>query len=143
MDKKIKTENLRGHKIIFVSALRFLSTLILIFSAIVIYAQPNKQQKYDINDPRNPDCPCHQQQKIAEKEYRELMDRNGISNKNLFEREIKSGYVNRSNFKKYEVKSMHKKKQRKNSFLRMIKYRLSHRIRTGKIHPDYSACYKW
>jgi hypothetical protein len=26
--------------------------------------------KYDLNDPRNPDCPCHKAQKLAEDEYR-------------------------------------------------------------------------
>ena len=26
--------------------------------------------KYDINDPRNPDCPCHKAQKLADDEYR-------------------------------------------------------------------------
>jgi hypothetical protein len=26
--------------------------------------------KYDLNDPRNPDCPCHAAQKLAEEEYR-------------------------------------------------------------------------
>lgn len=25
--------------------------------------------KYDINDPRNPNCPCHKYQKIADEEY--------------------------------------------------------------------------
>lgn len=27
------------------------------------------QQQYDINDPRNPNCPCHQWQKKADEEY--------------------------------------------------------------------------
>lgn len=26
--------------------------------------------KYDLNDPRNPDCPCHKAQKLADDEYR-------------------------------------------------------------------------
>lgn len=29
--------------------------------------------KYDINDPRNPDCPCHQYQKLAEQEYQQMI----------------------------------------------------------------------
>lgn len=28
-----------------------------------------QQQEYDINDPRNPNCPCHQWQKKADEEY--------------------------------------------------------------------------
>lgn len=30
------------------------------------------QQEYDINDPRNPDCPCHQWQKQADEEYQRM-----------------------------------------------------------------------
>lgn len=31
--------------------------------------------KYDINDPRNPHCPCHQYQKLADEEYKRLLDK--------------------------------------------------------------------
>jgi hypothetical protein len=30
-------------------------------------------QQYDINDPRNPDCPCHKNQQLAEREYAALI----------------------------------------------------------------------
>lgn len=30
--------------------------------------------KYDISDPRHPDCPCHKHQKKAEKEYRKWLE---------------------------------------------------------------------
>lgn len=44
--------------------------------------------KYDINDPRNPDCPCHDAQKKADEEYRNSqlqreqnpVDRNPVNN---------------------------------------------------------------
>jgi hypothetical protein len=29
--------------------------------------------KFDLNDPRNPDCPCHKYQKQADKEYEALL----------------------------------------------------------------------
>ena len=29
--------------------------------------------KFDLNDPRNPDCPCHAWQKQADKEYKALL----------------------------------------------------------------------
>jgi hypothetical protein len=45
--------------------------------------------KYDINDPRNPDCPCHKAQKLADDEYRQSqrgndnpVDRNPVNNDN-------------------------------------------------------------
>ncbi|MBK9285997.1 MAG: hypothetical protein IPM51_17005 [Sphingobacteriaceae bacterium] len=34
------------------------------------YAQ---QSNYDINDPRNPNCPCHKYQKLADEEYKKLL----------------------------------------------------------------------
>jgi hypothetical protein len=30
--------------------------------------------KYDITDPRNPDCPCHKYQKLAEKEFKRISE---------------------------------------------------------------------
>jgi hypothetical protein len=30
--------------------------------------------KYDLNDPRNPDCPCHKAQQLAEAEYRKSQE---------------------------------------------------------------------
>lgn len=33
--------------------------------------------KYELNDPRNPDCPCHNAQKQADEEYRKLQEQNG------------------------------------------------------------------
>lgn len=31
--------------------------------------------KFDITDPRNPKCPCHKYQKLADEEYRKLLGR--------------------------------------------------------------------
>jgi hypothetical protein len=38
------------------------------------------KQKYELNDPRNPDCPCHAAQKLAEEEYRKQQEQNAINN---------------------------------------------------------------
>jgi hypothetical protein len=34
--------------------------------------------KYDINDPRNPDCPCHKYQQLADEEYQRMLGENAI-----------------------------------------------------------------
>jgi hypothetical protein len=34
------------------------------------------KNKVSINDPRNPDCPCHKHQKEADKEYAQLLQKN-------------------------------------------------------------------
>ena len=42
--------------------------------------------KYELNDPRNPNCPCHKYQKLAEKEFKKM---NGVG-KYKFEKEKNS-----------------------------------------------------
>jgi hypothetical protein len=50
--------------------------LLLQFYSYTVFANSDttklKQQHYDINDPRNPNCPCHKYQKLAEDEYAKL-----------------------------------------------------------------------
>lgn len=36
------------------------------------FAQNLGNQQYDLNDPRNPDCPCHKLQKLADDEYNKI-----------------------------------------------------------------------
>ncbi|MBL7916988.1 MAG: hypothetical protein JNM96_01235, partial [Bacteroidia bacterium] len=31
------------------------------------------KSEYPINDPRNPNCPCHAQQKLADEEYKQYL----------------------------------------------------------------------
>ncbi|MGZ3866701.1 MAG: hypothetical protein ACXVC6_07335 [Bacteroidia bacterium] len=40
------------------------------------------KSKYELNDPRNPNCPCHKHQQQAENEYRQLQDQTDFSNVN-------------------------------------------------------------
>lgn len=51
-------------------AVRFVSFLVLLFVTSSLFGQ--QKQAYDLFDPRNPDCPCHQYQQQAEKEYQQL-----------------------------------------------------------------------
>ena len=60
----------------FFAALR-LFILFFLFSSTA-FGQNVQQQHYDINDPRNPDCPCHKLQKLADDEYQRIRnDNNG------------------------------------------------------------------
>lgn len=52
--------------------------LILLFAALLFAANPlsagrmngdSTRRAYSTNDPQNPDCPCHKNQKLAEEEY--------------------------------------------------------------------------
>lgn len=47
----------------------FMIFLLFTLNTIAATDTTKTKQQYDINDPRNPDCPCHKYQKLAEEEY--------------------------------------------------------------------------
>ncbi|CAG0996326.1 MAG: hypothetical protein HND27_09610 [Bacteroidetes bacterium] len=56
----------------------------------------NKQlneREYDINDPRNPNCPCHKLQKQAEDEYKQIISQTNRSKNNALSKEVSIMYV--------------------------------------------------
>ena len=53
--------------------------LLLMLLSTIVFSQTNNQQ-YDLNDPRNPDCPCHKLQKQAEDEYKQQHMENNADN---------------------------------------------------------------
>lgn len=53
--------------------------ILFLFFANIVFAQ-----EYDINDPRNPNCPCHKMQQQADEEFAQM--NNG--NKNIFQNPI-------------------------------------------------------
>lgn len=48
---------------------------LILFLLVLFFTFNLKSQssKYDINDPRNPQCPCHKYQKLAEEEYKKML----------------------------------------------------------------------
>jgi hypothetical protein len=70
--------------------------------------------KYDLNDPRNPDCPCHKAQQLAEDEYRKSqmqqqqqnpVDNSVAQNNEVNENPVNSNPVNRGNVSNDDVNS--------------------------------------
>lgn len=47
--------------------------LILFLLVLFFSVRVNSQTTFDINDPRNPNCPCHKYQKLADEEYKKLL----------------------------------------------------------------------
>jgi hypothetical protein len=61
-------------------AFLYITALILTgFSAFAAGGDTTKV-KYDINDPRNPDCPCHKYQQMADEEYKQQLTNKVITN---------------------------------------------------------------
>lgn len=44
------------------------------FFSSYAFSQNLGNQQYDLNDPRNPDCPCHKLQKLADDEYKKTQN---------------------------------------------------------------------
>ncbi len=57
---------------------------ILALSCISLFSYASREDstktKYDINDPRNPNCPCHQYQKMADEEYQKQIANQDVQN---------------------------------------------------------------
>ncbi|NUM51927.1 MAG: hypothetical protein HUU48_12520 [Flavobacteriales bacterium] len=51
------------------------------------------ESEYDINDPRNPNCPCHKLQKQAEDEYKQIISQTNHSNKNILLKDVPIMYA--------------------------------------------------
>ncbi len=47
--------------------------VILFLSFLFLVTTFKSQTTFDINDPRNPHCPCHKHQKLADEEYKKLL----------------------------------------------------------------------
>lgn len=67
----------------FFGALR-LFILLFLFSNSA-FAQNFQNQQYDINDPRNPNCPCHKLQQMADEEYNKILNNNYKQNNKVNE----------------------------------------------------------
>ena len=47
---------------------------LILFLLVLFFSVNGKSQTtFDINDPRNPHCPCHKYQKLADEEYKKLL----------------------------------------------------------------------
>ena len=47
--------------------------VILFLSFLCLAMSFKAQTTFDINDPRNPHCPCHKYQKLADEEYKKML----------------------------------------------------------------------
>lgn len=129
---------------------------LLFFCLIQIsFAQSNDiKQVYDLNDPRNPDCPCHKYQKMADDEFKKISKEsklNQLEEANV-KKDIQNLLVQKKQFEKIERPpgSSHsdaaKKQKRKKIKGRMHKYLNFFALKpnkTKKIKPCYSVCFKW
>ena len=109
-----KIENIAGRRGI-------VPFLFVLFFSFQLSAQDSK---YDINDPRNPNCPCHKYQKLADEEYKKMLrTRNGVGE--LASRTVsRKDKIHKSRIEKYR-KQKHKIRDKKIRIPRWI-YKFKH-----------------
>lgn len=125
-------------------------------------------EKYELNDPRNPDCPCHKYQKSAEEEYKQLLAKKennaGIAHASVTEKNTgrsvggigqdkeesaasiknnsSAGSTN-SQGKKHTSRTKRKHKKKGKSFYRWRKIADVKHWNLWKELTDPSSCYHW
>jgi len=92
----------------------------------VLPMKDSTKQQYALNDPRNPDCPCHKYQKLAEEEYNELLKKGG-----------------KGNHSKYMSKNKHHYKSLIELFFIRKKGIRNNHIKTQKHKRRNNLCYKF
>lgn len=112
-------------------------------------------QQFPLNDPRNPNCPCHKLQKQAEDEFEQQNKSKGPfknienNNNNVNVKEISkpnsvieiaekgTRTTSSTSYTKY-------KNRRKTVWISKARFKFSKRVhRIKKIVPDYEICFKW
>jgi hypothetical protein len=146
------------HKGVIVCFLPALLFFMCLLAGSFCFGQ-NKVQ-YALNDPRNPDCPCHKYQKMADDEYKKLHNGNTLRlNDNNNSQLKKSDAIGEDPgpHKNQQVdnpidrikvstggSSVHYRKKKPGT--QIIKKINRAKLKYSKIKkqkPDYSVCYKW
>lgn len=78
--------------------------VLLLFVCCLLSRVSSAQAQYDINDPRNPDCPCHKYQRQAEDEYARMNKTEGSSSNIKSKRRRRQPLTSDLNFRFYKNK---------------------------------------
>ncbi|MBN8696041.1 MAG: hypothetical protein J0L87_05885 [Bacteroidetes bacterium] len=126
------------------SSKAFRLTTCLLFFLFLSVLKTNAQQ-YDINDPRNPDCPCHKMQELADKEFALLNGSENVqSDSDLEDGEDKQQQVDRSLNGNGSVVYDQLARRRRSVWIKKTVFKISNKYRfkkRGKI--NVAICYKW
>jgi hypothetical protein len=133
---------------------RLLVLLFLLFTHLSSAQPGNDKQVFDLNDPRNPDCPCHKYQKMADDEFEQLNKKNKLNqsgdlaelgdgqNLNLKQRQSKAPKIPatppHSNYSKNKKRKTVKRGGHKHINLFTLRS-----LKTKRFKPSYSVCFKW
>ena len=99
--------------------------------------------KYSINDPRNPNCPCHQYQKLADEEFNKLFGKGIKVNSDNDTSNYTNSFTGNSNG---NLESIHtsKKIRIRNNFFKIFdlkKKKRTNRAKVRRLKRNNTACY--
>jgi hypothetical protein len=99
--------------------------------------------KYSINDPRNPNCPCHQYQKLADEEFNKLFGKGITANSDKNRSNYTNSFTGNSD---RNIKTIHtsKKIRIRNNFFKIFelnKKRKTKRTKVRRLRRDNTTCY--
>jgi hypothetical protein len=138
---------IKGNQNKYKTKIIILTTLLLSFQPLSTFSLSADSTKiFPLNDPRNPNCPCHKYQKLADEEYKRMLGEQQIqvannvvqtSNTNVT---ASSGTISSKN-----ANASHKLKRKKIS-ARQKKFKRLVQVKNWKIFrrwKDPTACFKW
>lgn len=142
----------------------FLFLIFFMHAAHASLPKDSARSKYELNDPRNPDCPCHKYQKMAEEEFRKFQmegiaseeqkrqaphstDHHHLFQKNSdhhsSERNTKPSsedHLHKTKHQSFLFRRHHKKNKR--TWLRRKAYEFRHSELWQRV-TDPTACFRW
>lgn len=112
---------------------------------MIFFSSRTNAQQYDINDPRNPDCPCHKMQELADKEFALLNGFNNLNDDNVGgSKQDNQEKIDRLVDKKSTVVYNYTDRKRRPVWIKKTVFKISNKYRfkkKGKI--NVAICYKW
>ncbi|MBA3680206.1 MAG: hypothetical protein H0W73_03325 [Bacteroidetes bacterium] len=113
------------------------------FANVCELKEDSLKSEYDIKDPRNPNCPCHKYQKLADEEYRKSLGKEikitPDNDKNNFHNSFVAGSDLKSNSKAKTKKFRSGKWV--HSFFNFKKKKSSKRRKVRRLRRDNAACF--
>lgn len=107
----------------------------------------NQKPPYDLNDPRNPNCPCHKYQKLAEAEF--AKNNQSINNQSNKLSQILKNDINPDVNSKQKKVANHSEKipsRKKRHLFMKLKFRVvsfNRKWQKIKFEPNHHLCFKW
>ncbi|MFO0356336.1 MAG: hypothetical protein ACK50A_05230 [Sphingobacteriaceae bacterium] len=124
----------------------FISLLFMLTPFQTLYSNGDSLKTYPLNDPRNPNCPCHQYQKLADEEYKRMLGEQQIQVANNVIQTTQSNVTSSSAASSSKNSHGSHKLKRKKISARQKKFNRLIQVNNWKIFrrwKDPTACFKW